>query len=130
MKIPNKNILESSLDFVWTKKEGFSIVAVKDIVFDFNGIDVKIPKDFISDGASLPFFLKAFVSKFDIHWVAGALLHDYLYRTQILDRRVADAFFKMVVEETANRFTAFTFWVGVRLGGWWAWYNNKKQNEK
>ena len=126
MKIPDKQTLEDSLKF--HINGDITVEVIKPLVYEFGRMVITIPVSSNRyDGASLPFFLKAFWSGYNIHIIAAAILHDYIHSTQFVDRFVADAFFRMVLSRTANKVIAWFLWLGVRIGGWYAWNKSKKK---
>ena len=64
----------------------------------------------------------------------AAVLHDYLYykqvyRTRPLKRKDADLFFlQAMIECKFNKFLAYSYYYGVRIGGWKPW--NKYKNDR
>lgn len=69
--------------------------------FTYNTIGVTIYTGFIFDGASIPrFFWRVIGSPFSPEFQKAALIHDYLYRTQILTRKAADKWLKYYLLES------------------------------
>jgi len=98
-----------------------------DIFIKLNGNWYVIPKAFLSDIASVPWLLTFFIDRFDYRLILFSLLHDYFYRTQFVPRFYADAIYALGLKETAGWFISNAFYIGLRLGGWVAWKNNKKK---
>jgi len=79
---------------------------------------------------STPRLLWPVVSPLDT--LTASLLHDYLYREKPrygpgdqygFDRQQADALFYQVMRKQGRpAWRAWLAWTGVRLGGWWYWY--------
>jgi hypothetical protein len=66
---------------------------------------IVVPKGFESDGCSMPrFFWRLFGHPFDMQYLREAILHDWLYKTQIFDRKTADRLFKEEMEKSAHFF--------------------------
>lgn len=66
---------------------------------------IVVPKGFESDGCSMPrFFWRLFGHPFDMQYLREAILHDYLYKTQIFDRETADLLFREEMEKSAHFF--------------------------
>lgn len=86
-----------------------------------------IKPGFVSDGASLPRFFWRFLGQpFEHAYLRAAVVHDYLYRTQICTRKEADTIlFELMLNSSPCR--APIFWLGVRLFGWVAWQNNRSR---
>lgn len=66
--------------------------------------EIKVPKGFIFDGASLPAWswgaLKLHPLSKDV--IRGGIIHDYLYRTHLLDREDADLMLKRILKYEGN----------------------------
>ena len=87
-----------------------------------------VPRQFLSDGCSLPrLFWVSIGHPFDMAYLSDALLHDYLYRTQLVTRAQAD---RLLYDMTKGKICWLRrqaiYW-GLRLGGWVAWNNNNKK---
>jgi len=62
-----------------------------------------VPAGFDSDGCSMPrFFWRLFGHPFDMDYLREAILHDYLYRMQIFDRKTSDLLFKEQMEDKVS----------------------------
>jgi hypothetical protein len=91
-----------------------------------SGLPINVPAGFVTDLASVPrVFWNIFppFGKYD----GAAIVHDYLYTTQILDRWASD---KILLEamkaEGVNAFTRWTFYELVRAIGWSHWNQHTK----
>lgn len=95
------------------------------LVRAFSRCGVTVPAGFQSDGASVPrFFWRAVFPPGDVHALAGAFLHDYVYRTHPAGwtREEADRTFREVIHaDGVPLFRAWLAWLGVRLFGLSAW---------
>lgn len=110
---------------------------------------ISVPKGFIYDGASVPRILWTLTGILPDGLIrAGALLHDYIYHHQgilpawrlmihtengwqkstlELTRPIADNIFLEAMIKAGVRSTkAHVAWAGVRVGGWVAWYSEKR----
>lgn len=78
-----------------------------------------VPKDFITDLASVPRPMWAFYPPNDTRTIRAAIIHDYLYSGSIsVDRQEADSIlYDALITQGVSRFTAFKYWVAVRLFG-------------
>ena len=78
----------------------------------------EIPKGFVFDGMSVPWFLRSFFGgPYRPRTVEAVLLHDWLYGTGRLGRKEADLiFYRHLVREGVR--CAFIFYLAVRLFGW------------
>lgn len=87
---------------------------------------IVVPKDFVTDMASVP--------KLPLTWlIAGgtaneaAVIHDWLYTTHAVgakpvSRRQADAVFREAIPASEDpNAPAGLMWLAVRLGGWTSW---------
>ena len=64
---------------------------------------IVVPKGFESDGCSMPrFFWRIFGHPFLMEYLREAILHDWLYKTQIFDRATADRLFREELEKSAQ----------------------------
>lgn len=85
--------------------------------------DVIVPAEFVTDFASLKavhnmflYPLYALVSGYGNY---GSTVHDYLYSTKAVSRRVADKYlYRALRAEGVAKWRASVFYIGVRLGGW------------
>jgi len=91
---------------------------IEDFLFTFEGIDVKIPRGFTSDGASIPKPLWSIVgSPFSPKLLEAAFIHDYLYK-EGYDRYLSDCKFKeILLINKVGEFRANSMFRGVRLFG-------------
>nr|DAX46286.1 MAG TPA: Protein of unknown function (DUF1353) [Ackermannviridae sp.] len=92
------------------------------------GIDttIQIPRGFVSDGASIPRFLWTIFPPFH-RWTDSAIIHDFLYKTQFIDRKVCDKIFlECMLEDGVNKIVAYLFYFNVRVFGKFAWEKHTK----
>ncbi len=76
-----------------------------------------VPTGFVSDLASVPQRLQSVIGVWDDH-APAAVLHDWLYATNAVDRSKADAlFFEAMTSLKLNPRKAWIMWCAVRLGG-------------
>jgi len=86
---------------------------------------IEVPTGFITDLASIPSGLRGSLN------VTGlsrrpAVVHDYLYCVQTIQRPQADDFLRRALIAEGETFAvAQAFWLGVRLGGASHWYSRK-----
>lgn len=100
----------------------------RDFSLTFEGITVVVPKGFITDFSSYPWFSRVLV-RFDRVDVAG-VIHDYLYHHGNCTRAQADRSWRVVAmlgEHSANPVQAWLSWLGLRIGGWIAWNSHRKR---
>ncbi len=100
---------------------------------------ITVPKDFIFDGESIPFWLQWLAPPFGDS-KRGACVHDWLYRNAgYLDehgtlcpvrRSQADAVYRELIEAKGlPRWRANIRWAALRLAGGFAWNANRKNRD-
>jgi len=100
---------------------------------------ITVPKDFIFDGESIPFWLQWLAPPFGDS-KRGACVHDWLYRNAgYLDehgtlcpvrRSQADAVYRELIEAKGlPRWRANIRWAALRLVGGFAWNANRKNRD-
>jgi len=86
-----------------------------------DGRHIHIPAWFISDGASIPRVARALYGT-DNELRGPALLHDWLYCSQLLPREAADALFlEAMTRAGSNWAKRRSIFFAVRAGGWYRW---------
>ena len=96
---------EQGLPLIFYKRHDGETVAVlqKDMAYYTSKGQILVPKGFESDGCSMPrFFWRVFGHPFDMQYLREAILHDYLYKTQIFDRKTADLIFREEMQKSAQ----------------------------
>jgi len=86
---------------------------------------IDVPVGFLTDGASVP---RVFWSLFDPTgpYLQAAVIHDYLYITQIFSRETSDLIFLEAMKACGVGFlTRQAVYRAVRFGGWVGWERNK-----
>jgi hypothetical protein len=86
--------------------------------------EVKVPKGFVTDLASIP---RLFYSALrpDGEYAYAAIIHDYLYWDQQTSRETADEIFRLaMVDFKVDKRVAATIYNAVRLGGALSWKRN------
>lgn len=108
---------------------------------DFNykcpeyGIEVRLQKGFIFDGASIPrLFWVTTGTPFEPQHLGPGLVHDALYRKaadylgRIVTRKEADKVFKYALKmNRINAYQVFKMYQGLRIGGLLAWNKHRKK---
>ena len=98
-----------------------------------NNLEVKvegkvyyIPKCTTTDFASIPRLFRVFFSPYGKTYLRASILHDFLYRSQIKPRSVADKLFlKVMLADGTPKWKAYLFYYSVRLFGIYAWMKNR-----
>lgn len=92
---------------------------------------VVVPENFRSDGASMPrLFWRLIGHPFQMQYLREAILHDWLYRTQPCSRALADRIFYELLAGKVKPWRRKLIYMGLRLGGWVAWRQNRKELPK
>lgn len=89
-----------------------------------------VPEGFVTDFASVPRIPLAFLLTGDSAHEA-AVVHDWLYRKDIVTRSVADAVFAEAAKISGEAgWKSWLMWAGVRLGGWVAWNDHREHPDR
>jgi len=89
-----------------------------------------VPKGTTTDFASIPRWLWCIFPPHDYEYLRASILHDFLYRSQIKPRRVADKLFlKAMLKDGTPKWKAYLMYFAVRVFGRFAWERNKKEGE-
>ena len=88
---------------------------------------IAVPRGFITDLASIPAIFRSFYNRNGKSRKA-AVIHDYLYCSQLYSRSESDDIFLEAMEACdVGRATRWSMWVAVRAGGWVYW--NRRQSD-
>ena len=80
-----------------------------------------VPAGFRTDFASVPGLLRGALDT-DNEVSPAALVHDWLYTSQLLPRDEADEVFRVaLIANHVPAWKARVYWLGVRAGGWIQW---------
>ena len=96
---------EQGLPLIFYKRHDGETVAVlqTDMAYYTSKGQIVVPKGFESDGCSMPrFFWRLFGHPFDMQYLREAILHDYLYKTQMFNRKTADQIFREELQKSAQ----------------------------
>lgn len=86
-----------------------------------------IPKGFITDFGSIPWFIPDWVANPQGKAKRAFVMHDYLYRNQLFTQLVCDALLNEgMIADGVNWWQRFTVYRGLRLGGWVTWNKYSK----
>ena len=106
-------------------------ILLEEYVYDIIGYLIRVPKSFITDGASVPHSLQWLYNPFG-KYIKGAVIHDYLYSKYNdtgINRTLADKIFDFIMKETGvNAKTRRKFYVAVKYFGKIFW-QDKLKNE-
>jgi hypothetical protein len=94
-----------------------------------SNILITVTKGFVFDGASIPkFFWRVIGHPFSSKYIRSALIHDILYMTEAMDRKVADKTFKeMLKHDRVESWKIPLMYNAVRVGGGSVWKNHKQK---
>ena len=106
-------------------------ILLEEYVYDINGYLIRVPKSFITDGASVPHSLQWLYNPFG-KYIKAAVIHDYLYscyNNTGINRTLADKIFRHIMKETGvDKRTCRRFYNAVKYFGATSW-KTKLQNE-
>ena len=93
------------------------------------GITITVPKDFVSDGASIPrIFWSLIGSPWDSEYGYAAVIHDYGYATQRYSRKyVDDIFLEGMTEKNVPLLKRRIMYRAVRVWSWIPWLIHKRR---
>lgn len=102
----------------------------KNMVWDIGNTEesITVPAGFVTDYASIPQALWSFgLSPFD-QYSRAAIIHDYLYWTQVCTKPQSDRLLLIAMKESnVGKFDEFAVYNGVVLGGQSSWDTNAKE---
>ncbi len=111
----------------------------KDFQYSIDGENYVIPRGFVFDGASVPKFLRTWLSPMGVLLIGG-LIHDYSYKytvllkkgkkntSHVMTQKQADQTFRDInIEVNGFRFINYLAYYALRLGGFMAWNGHRKR---
>ena len=106
-------------------------ILLEEYIYDINGYLIRVPKSFITDGASVPHSLQWLYNPYG-KYINAAVVHDYLYSVYNntgINRTLSDKIFRHIMKETGvdNRIVR-KFYAAVKCFGATSW-KAKLQNE-
>ena len=105
-------------------------ILLKNLEVEIDGKVLFIPKGTTTDFASVPRILWWLFPPYDRNYLVPSIVHDFLYWTQIRDRKTADKlFYKLMLKYGTPKWKAKLFYWSVRLFGWIAWKRNKEMGD-
>lgn len=82
---------------------------------------ITVPKGFKTDFASIPRMARPIFTGHD-RTRKAAVIHDYLYRQKVGDRKTADRIFLRAMNESGvPAWKRYAMYYAVRAGGWASW---------
>lgn len=85
---------------------------------------ITVPKGFVFNGHSVPVLFLWLLPRAHPIYLQAAALHDWLYADNAWPgsrRHADDIYFEALRVLAVPKFWVWAMWVGVRLGGWFAW---------
>lgn len=83
---------DRDIDVRWIKPNSWQAQAQWMVLKPFTVLDIAVPKGFISDGATVPLYLRWLFPPTD-RYFAEAIMHDYLLKQKSVGRKIADEIF-------------------------------------
>ena len=92
-----------------------------------DGTQIKVPKFFQYDGASIPPpAWQAIGTPFQPRFMTAAVFHDWIYHTHQVDREAANGlFYDLLLENGVRKTKAVLMLAAVQSFGGWYWDNDK-----
>ena len=101
-----------------------------DIVQEGSGDSIDVPIGFMTDFASVPRPLWAFLPRWGKHGNA-AVIHDFCYWDQTRSRKESDRVFCEAMRVLGVRgYKIRLMYYAVRIGGWPSWFRNRQLRKK
>ena len=111
--------------------DGKDLVLLKPMKYQVadTGHVIIVPKGFVTDLASIPRGFCIYMGRLESHGRA-AIVHDYLYWSQVSSREQADKLLLLAMEESCvGKPKRTSIYAGVRLGGKSAWESNRNERQ-
>ena len=106
-------------------------ILLEEYIYEINGYLIRVPKSFITDGASVPHSLQWLYNPYG-KYINAAVVHDYLYSVYNntgINRTLADKIFRHIMKETGvDSRIVRKFYAAVKYFGATFW-KSKLQNE-
>ena len=109
-----------------------AFMLMKDMTYTIGDVDqtIVVPEGFVTDFASVPKALWSLGLSPHEKFSRAAIIHDYLYWSQVCTRAQADNIMLLAMERSGvSKKTQFTMFQGVNMGGVSAWEENKADRE-
>lgn len=96
---------------------------VEDYMAVYGSLTFYLTAGFIFDGASIPVYARAITyPPFHPDVLAAAIVHDYLYKTKPVNRKLADKiFYDRLIGNGVGKVKAKMMHLALRIFGWFAW---------
>ncbi len=114
----------------WLDDVRFQLLAPLIYDSEVAGQTITVPVGFVTDFASVP-RVPIIYGLFGDRAHHESVLHDWLYKSAVVSRKVADAvFLEAMNARSKGFFVRWGMWLGVRIGGWKAWDDHRKEDQK
>ena len=98
------------------------------VVFIAPATPIIVYKGSLTDFASIPKVFHVLIDKDDNAIAIASLVHDVLYKSEWVSRRVADGILLQLMKyRQAPLWKRVMVYAGVRMGGWLVWLNHNKK---
>lgn len=103
-----------------TPCDGYIYCLCEDICVIANDVEMRIPKGFKTDLATIPRILWPIIAPQFTNIVRPAILHDYMYAHGVASNRkfADDVLYSCLRAHKVSLFISLSFWLGVRLFGY------------
>lgn len=91
---------------------------------------VSVPKDFLTDLASIPWFARWLIPKVGKH-AQAAVLHDFIYYKGLFARDKCDLIFlEAMAVLKVPKWKRFIMYKAVNIFGWYGWNRRRKEEQE
>jgi len=107
-------------------------VLINDFYYKDDNVDIIIPAGSVNDGATIPRILWTTTgSPFLPEFRKASIIHDYLYKTGLYSKKIADkTFHKLLRQNDVSKFTAYKMYLAVKFGGIFPWKKWRKKDRQ
>lgn len=105
-------------------------ILLEDVVVESLGYKITVKKEFDFDGASIPQALwSVYGNPLTDKYKIAALVHDVLYASQIVSRKLSDEIFlDLMKQHKVGYIKRQTMYYAVRSAGWYSWKQLTKED--
>ncbi len=107
----------------------------EDLIYENDNHYYIIKKGFKTDGASIPSIFKILFDNYQGNYTKAAIIHDALYRSNIVSRKIADNLFLEAMKIlNVSILKRISLYLAVKFGGWFSYHSFNddeiKENKK
>lgn len=96
----------------------------EDLIYENDNYYYIIKKGFKTDGASIPSIFKILFDNYQGNYTKAAVIHDALYRSNIVSRKIADNLFLEAMKVlNVSILKRISLYLAVRFGGWFSYHS-------